>query len=124
VVGLLSADTDGDGCPEALRYSDGILTAGSARWQVGVAGDQVATGDWRCRGHGDLALLHPETGDVFIFDGWAAPDHDLAAAAAGRIEGGFALRASPGSGPGQSCQRLLVDRRDGPPVPVVLGGGE
>lgn len=121
VDGTLAADTDGDGCPEALTFSGGVLEAGAARWSVGAEGDQVASGDWACRGRAGLALLHPPTGDVFLFDGWAGPGHDLVGGRALRVEGGFALR-SGGSGNG-GCPQLLVDRRDGPPVAVPTGRG-
>jgi hypothetical protein len=29
---VLQADVDGDGCPDALRYTDGLLEAGGLRW--------------------------------------------------------------------------------------------
>ncbi len=120
VDGILAADTDGDGCPEALTFSGGVLEAGAARWSVGDAGDQVSTGDWACRGRAGLAVLHPPTGDVFVFDGWAAPGHDLVASRAIRVEGGFALRSG---GSRSGCPQLLVDRSDGPPVAVPTGRG-
>ena len=41
------------------------------RWALGQAGDQVATGDWSCRGTRTVVLLRPSTGEVFRFDAWA-----------------------------------------------------
>ncbi|HEX8769687.1 MAG TPA: hypothetical protein VF711_02835, partial [Acidimicrobiales bacterium] len=119
--GPLAADTDGDGCLETLRYASGILTSGSARWSVGGDGDQVAIGDWVCRGQESLALLHPPTGDVFVFDGWARPGHDLVATRAARVDGAFVLRSANLGG---GCPQLVVDRRAGPPVVVPAGTGE
>ncbi len=113
VTASLSADTDADGCPEALEWNDGVLVAGDRRWAVGQAGDRVATADWSCSGRATLALLRPATGDVFVFDQWAQADHDLVARVAGRVEGGFALRAAE---LGAGCPRLAVERGNGPPV--------
>jgi hypothetical protein len=109
----LSADTDGDGCPEALRWADGVVEAGDRRWTVGQPGDLVATADWSCSGHATLALLRPATGEVFVFDGWAGPGHDLVAEPVGRVDGGFAIRTAD---TGDGCPRVSVERTDGPPV--------
>ncbi|MFN2606752.1 MAG: hypothetical protein ABR511_02465, partial [Acidimicrobiales bacterium] len=35
VTAVLAADTDGDGCPEALRWADGVISSGDRRWAVG-----------------------------------------------------------------------------------------
>lgn len=114
-AGLLVADVDADGCPDSLRWAEGVIEAGSRRWTVGHPGDQVATADWSCSGTATLALLRPASGDVFVFDGWAGPDHDLTATAVGRVDGGFALRAAD---LGDGCPRLVVERSGGPPVTV------
>jgi hypothetical protein len=121
VDGILAADTDGDGCLERLEYAGGVLESASARWSVGNGGDQVATGDWACRGQTLVAVLHPATGDVFLFDGLAGLDQDLVTNPVLRVDGGFALR-SAGIG-SDGCQQLLVDRRDGPPVVVPARRG-
>ncbi|MGI9079570.1 MAG: hypothetical protein ACR2GF_01885, partial [Acidimicrobiales bacterium] len=113
VSALLSADTDGDGCPEALRWGDGVVEAGDRRWTVGQPGDLVATADWSCSGHATLALLRPATGEVFVFDGWAGPGHDLVAEPVGRVDGGFAIRTAD---TGDGCPRVSVERTDAPPV--------
>ena len=109
---VLHADVDGDGCPESLRYTDGVLDAGVARWALGVAGDQVATGDWACQGVRTLALFRPSTGDVFRFDGWATAASDLQAAAVARVQGGQALRAADVDRDG--CHEAVVERANGP----------
>jgi hypothetical protein len=117
-AGLLSADVDSDGCADNLRYADGVLEGGEARWAVGRAGDQVATGDWRCTGAATLVLLRPSSGEVFLFDGWAPPGRDLVAGVIGRVEGAFALR--PADLDGDRCPELMVERRGGPPETVLL----
>ena len=72
---VLIADVDGDGCLDALRYADGVLEAAGARWAVGQAGDQVATGDWSCRGTRTSCCSDHPPGEVFRFEGgrWAEP---------------------------------------------------
>jgi hypothetical protein len=123
VTSVLAADVDGDGCPDALRYDDGVVVAGDVRWAVGAPGDQPAVGDWTCRGVGTLALLRPSTGEVFVFDAWATVDHDVVGGVRTRVEGATALRTVGGDG--RSCPQLVVERRSGPPETVPLpGGGE
>jgi len=116
---VLAADTDGDGCPEALQWADGVIGSGDRKWAVGQPGDQVAAADWYCSGRATLALLRPGTGEVFVFDGWSQPGRDLSASVAGRVEGGFALRAADLGG---SCPRLMVERSGGPPVTMAVPG--
>jgi hypothetical protein len=117
-TGLLQADVDGDGCPDSLRYADGILQAGARRWSLGQAGDQVATGDWGCQGTLTLALFRPSTGEVFRFDGWAGPGHDLKATAIAVVAGGQALRAADVDRDG--CHEVVVERGAGPAEVIRL----
>ena len=112
VTGLLQADVDGDGCPESLHYADGLLQTAKATWSLGQAGDQVATGDWGCQGRQTLALFRPSTGQVFRFDGWAGPGHDLTATEIGVVPGGQALRAADVDRDG--CHEVVVERATGP----------
>ncbi|MGH9266232.1 MAG: hypothetical protein ACRD1D_16230, partial [Acidimicrobiales bacterium] len=108
---LLQADVDGDGCPDALRYADGVLEAGSVRWSLGHPGDQAATGDWSCQGARTIALFRPSTGELFRFDGWAGPDQELTATALARVPGGQALRAADVDRDG--CHEVVVERATG-----------
>jgi hypothetical protein len=108
---VLQADVDGDGCPDALRYADGLLEAGDIRWALGQAGDQVAAGDWGCQGTRTLALFRPSTGEVFRFDGWATPGRDLQATAVVKVTGGVALRAADVDRDG--CHEAVVERATG-----------
>jgi len=111
LTAVLQADVDGDGCPEALRYTDGVLEAGDLRWALGQAGDQVATGDWGCQGSRTLALFRPSTGEVFRFEGWAGPGQDLTTTAVARVPGGQALRAADVDRDG--CHEAVVERVTG-----------
>jgi len=117
---VLQADVDGNGCPEALRYADGILYAGDVRWSVGRPGDQVATGDWSCQGVRTVALFRPSTGELFRFEGWAETGRDLTATAVTRIVGGQALRAADVDRDG--CHEAVVERATGGPEVVRLPG--
>lgn len=108
---VLQADVDGDGCPDALRYADGVLEAGDVRWALGQPGDQVAAGDWGCQGTRTLALFRPSTGEVFRFDGWAAPGQDVKATAVVRVQGGVAIRAADVDRDG--CHEAVVERATG-----------
>jgi hypothetical protein len=115
----LRADVDGDGCDEALAFADGVLTAGAVHLGVGVPGDVVAVGRWTC-GAATLALLRPATGEVFRFDGWAAPGHPVPAVTLGRVDGAVGLRVT--TQPKAACDELTVSRRTGPPVIVPVAG--
>jgi hypothetical protein len=108
---VLQADVDGDGCPDALRYTDGLLETGGVRWALGQAGDLVAAGDWGCQGTRTLALFRPSTGEVFRFDGWATPGHDVTATAVVRVPGGVAIRAADVDRDG--CHEAVVERATG-----------
>lgn len=108
---VLQADVDGDGCADALRYTDGLLEAGGVRWALGQPGDQLAAGDWACQGSRTLALFRPSTGEVFRFDGWAAPGHDVTATAVMRVPGGVAIRAADVDRDG--CHEAVVERATG-----------
>lgn len=108
---VLQADVDGDGCPDPLRYAGGVLEAGEVRWALGQAGDLVAAGDWGCQGTRTLALFRPSTGEVFRFDGWATPGHDVTATPVGRVPGGVAIRAADVDRDG--CHEAVVERAAG-----------
>lgn len=107
----LSADIDGDGCREELTFSDGVLTGGGRRWEVGEAGDHVAVGDWACAGTETLALLRPGTGAIYRFDGWPPAGAALTAPLLAAVEGAVAVRAADLDADG--CHELVVDLRDG-----------
>ncbi len=113
-AGPLAADVDGDGCPETLRFADGVVAAGALRWSVGEAGDEIAVGDWACSGARSLAILRPRTGEVFAFTGWAGADRPVEAPMIGAVAGGRALRAADLDGDG--CNELVVERAAGAPV--------
>jgi hypothetical protein len=59
------------------------------RWRLGQAGDDAVLGDWDCDGRATPALYRPSTGEVFLFDGFAAagPLHSRPAITTGHVGG-------------------------------------
>jgi len=116
---VLVADVDGDGCVDALHFADGILEADGLRWSLGQAGDQLATGDWSCRGARTVVLLRPTTGEVFRFEAWAVGNADsVTGVAVAKVPGGQAVRAADVDRDG--CHELVVERGELPPQVVRL----
>ncbi|MBW3644676.1 MAG: protein kinase, partial [Actinobacteria bacterium] len=66
-----AADVDGDGCPDPVEVSDGVVAAAGARWQVGAPDDLVVIGDWDCDGLATPAVVRPSSGHVWTFPRWA-----------------------------------------------------
>jgi tRNA A-37 threonylcarbamoyl transferase component Bud32 len=122
VAGPLAADVDGDGCPDEVRFANGVVEAAGLRWAVGEADDAVAVGDWSCSGIRSLAVLRTSTGEVFAFTGWATPDHDVGAPLLARVAGARALRAADLDGDG--CNELVVERSEGAPAVLRAPGAE
>lgn len=108
-------DVDGDGCPDAVAVDAGVVVLHGVRYSVGEAGDALAVGDWDCDGRATVAVLRPTTGEVFVFDGWAAPGDDLTVRPAGRAAGAVAIAAPAGA----ACGDPLVSGPGGDPVAVV-----
>jgi hypothetical protein len=112
--GPLSADVDGDGCAEAIRYVAGVVEAGGLRWSVGEPDDVVAVGDWSCSGTRALAVLRPRTGEVFTFTGWATAGHEVQAPLLAQVPGAQTVRAADLDADG--CNELVVERTAGAPA--------
>lgn len=102
--------------PEPLAFADGVLTVGDARYALGLPGDLVVSGDWRCTGSRTVALLRPGTGEVFAFDGWPVAGEEAVARPLGTVAGATAMRAVDPDGDG--CDDLEVARGGGAPVPL------
>src|SRR5205809_6902458 len=99
--------------PYRAPLDDKAWQAGATHIAVGQPGDVVVTGRWTC-GAATPALLRPATGEVFRFDEWARPGHDVSAVAVATVPGASAVRAR--EAPAAGCDDLEVLRRDGPPV--------
>lgn len=74
------ADPDGDGCREEVRLDGARLWVGSAGYDVGDDGDEIALADLDCDSEADVLVLRPSTGEVFWFP--EVPDGRLAARSA------------------------------------------
>jgi hypothetical protein len=100
-----SADLDGDGCPEPVVVTDGVVTAGDRRWRVAESEDLAAVADWDCDGRATAAVVRPGTGEVWVYDGWAAADRPVTARPGPDVPGVTRARAVPARG---GCARLEV----------------
>ncbi len=95
-------------------FTGGVLTVDGARYSVGQAGDAAAIGDWTCSGRPTLVVLRPSSGELFAFDQWPEPGHDVTARPIGRVERATGVRATPPAGGG--CYELEVLRSEAPPT--------
>jgi hypothetical protein len=100
-----AADVDGDGCEEPVRWSDGVLQAGTARFALGASGDAWAVGDWDSDGRRTPALLHH--GALAVFDAWPAPGGELHGHQVANAAGAAAITVVPGP---DGCDRPLLQR--------------
>jgi hypothetical protein len=113
-----AVDVDGDGCLEGAEATDGVVTVDDRRWAVGQPDDLVALGDWDCDGRSTAALLRPDTGEVFVFDGWAGPGDELEATPVTTVDGATAIEAR--ARPDTSCHRMAIRAHDGQVHPVEV----
>jgi eukaryotic-like serine/threonine-protein kinase len=82
----LAGDFDGDGCPTAVSWVDGVAlidptglpgvdqpagAGATVRYGLGRAGDDLLVGDWDCDGRDTLGVRHPD-GSATLYDGWPA----------------------------------------------------
>lgn len=102
-AGPLSADVDGDGCPDTVEVGDGIIRAGPRRWAVGSSNDVIVLGDWNCDRTTTPAVLRPATGGLFVFDRWATAVEPQPARPVGVVPGAVGLEAR---GCGHAAVRL------------------
>lgn len=107
----LVADHDGDGCASAVSIDGGVVEVGGVRYAVGRAGDVLAIGDWDCDGAATIVALRPTTGEVYVFDGWAAPGDDLVVTATATVPGAASVQSVDADDDG--CATLVVRDADG-----------
>lgn len=107
-----AADADGDGCEETVRWADGVLQAGVARFAPGRPADAWAVGDWDCDGRRTAALLHQ--GTLALFDAWPAPGGELQSRPV-TVPGAQGVTVVAGA---DGCDRLALARPGGADVLV------
>lgn len=106
------ADVDGDGDLDDVRWSAGVLRAGSARWTLGQRGDALALGDWDCDGVATPALVRAGDRSVFLFPRWAGPGDAVDAVLHSHLPAGAALI------PAAACGAPLARSTDGSTTPL------
>lgn len=111
-----AADIDGQGCPQPITVEGRVVSVGDTRFEVGMPGDQVVVGDWRCDNQATPALLRPTTGEIFVFPKWTAADADVTVPASTVVEGADGLRGERRG----TCDALLATRPGQPPVEVPM----
>ena len=103
-------DGDGDGCPDEIVVSGTSIRTAGITYSVGQAGDRVAVGDWDCDGTATPGIVRPGTGEVFLFDDWAASDQAVTVEAAAVVPGARTLTPAPARGPCPEPSVVLEDR--------------
>jgi serine/threonine protein kinase len=93
-----------------LNYHGGVLSFRGTAFHVGEAGDVLAAGRWHCAATPTIALLRPQTGEIWTFATWPSPSHPIAAMPLATVSGADAL-ATRSDG---KCDVLLVRRRHAP----------
>lgn len=88
----------------AVTVTENRVQLGDLRWVVGAAGDRVVVGDAGCDGRLDVVVARVGTGEVFLFNGWAAPGDAVSAQPVTAVPGLTALRWEGGP-----CGALILE---------------
>ncbi|MBV9951967.1 MAG: hypothetical protein JO291_08450 [Acidimicrobiia bacterium] len=112
-----AADVDGDGCPEPYTVDGAHLLLGGVTYELGRPGDLTAIGDWDCDGRATPAIVRPSTGEVFVFERWAATDRAVTVRAATVVHDATGIRARRSDA---RCPQLVVTRSGHPPFTVPV----
>jgi hypothetical protein len=110
------------GCPAVdlgchpVALVEGILITDAGHYRIGDPDDVVVVGRWSCVTSGLPALLRRSSGEVWVFDRWAAAGEDQPARLLTRVRGATSLSVAPGR---SGCDQLLVTRRARAPVRVL-----
>ena len=107
----VAVDHDGDGCPSAAVVGAGVVEIDGVRYGVGRSGDVLAVGDWDCDGIATVADVRPATGEVFVFDRWAAEEDEVVVTPVTTVAGAVDVDAADPDGDG--CPALVVVDGDG-----------
>jgi hypothetical protein len=113
------------GCPQVdlgcgpLPHRAGVVAVAGGRYRMGEPDDIVVIGRWGCRA-ALAALLHPATGQIWVFPSWArqgttVPGHLLTA-----MPGAVTLRVDPGN---DGCDTLGVIGAGDKEVAISAGAG-
>ncbi len=102
--------------PATVRvYTNGVVEQNHQRFAIGGPGDEIAVGDFGCRGAVAAVVLRPSSGQMFVFAYWAAPGHDRQASVAAVLPPGSHWQTAS---PGPRCPRLVARLADHTTVTV------
>ena len=114
----LCPDVDGDGRCDDVDITGQVVEVNGAVFTVGEKGDVVRLGDWNCDGRATVALLRPESGALFAFDGWSpAEDATIEGEYVGRYGGAVSIVEQTECGP------IFVEHPDGTQVDTSASSG-
>jgi len=91
---------------EPIAVDGREVRTGGHRWEVGTEGDSVTIGDWDCDRQPTPAVLRPATGQVAVFDDWAAPGEERPARTVAVVPNAISVEPD-------GCGRLTVRTADG-----------
>ncbi len=100
-----------------MTVESGTILVDDQRFDIGEANDAISIADWDCDGRDTAALVRRDTGEVYVFDAWAAADAPATARLVDRVEGATSLAAPDGE-----CGVLIVVSSDGTRTSLSLDG--
>lgn len=110
-------DIDGDGCPDDVEVDGNAVIVAGRRYVAGEVGDRVRVADWNCDGTATVALLRPNTGEVFAFPDWDVDTEGSTVHAVTTVDDAVDLLEPEDD----RCLGLVL-RRDGRTVDLDLNG--
>ncbi len=107
--GALVTDIDGDGCGDAITFTDGAVRVNEEIYDVGQPGDVMAIGYWSCKNPRTLALLRPSNGKLYVFDKWPSRGSEESPRLVATVKGATSIEAKLGS---NGCDVIQVHAGD------------
>ena len=102
-------DVDGDGCGDSVTLGLGTVAVNNEVFTVGSENDLLAIGRWNCTDRRTLALMRPDSGELFIFDDWPKVGQNLAPRLIDTTPGALGISAEPSG----ECDRVAITSLQG-----------